>query len=96
MRQGCEPSLGDIGCIDNDDQEDYLPQHFNRLLQIENFDLKIRPNELEQMVIDLSVNKSEGEMRNAEKEYKRMKFFREAKAEEIPAQRREANADFGV
>jgi hypothetical protein len=36
------------------------------------------------MVIDLSVNKSESEMRNAEKEYKRLQYFKETKADVIP------------
>ena len=48
------------------------------------------------MVIDLSVNKSESEMRHAEKEYKRMQYFRDTKADRIPEPRRVANADFGV
>ena len=48
------------------------------------------------MVIDLSVNKSESEMRLAEKEYKRMQYFRETKTDGIREQRRVANADFGV
>lgn len=44
LRSGCEPSLGDIGCcIDDNDQDEQLPEHFNRKLQIEDFDLILRP-----------------------------------------------------
>ena len=84
LHSGCEPSLGDICCIDGDEPDELIPEHVNRLIQLEDFDLKIRPSELEQMVIDLSVNKSEKEMRQAEKEYKRLQYFRETKTNEDP------------
>lgn len=48
------------------------------------------------MVIDLSVNKKESEMRQAEKEYKRLKFFKENQNEGPRQIRTEANYDFGV
>ena len=97
MSSGCEPSFGDICCIDEDDQEDELPEHFIRLLKIEDSGLTIRPKELEQLVIDLSVNKKESEMRQAEKEYIRLTYSKGANREESWGEtHRQANFDFGV
>ena len=93
----CEPQIGDIGCIDDeDDHEEQLPEHFVRLLKIEDCDLTIRPNELVQMVIDLSVNKKESEMRQAEKEYQRLKYSKNQQRDGPSEVGVEANYDFGV
>ncbi len=48
------------------------------------------------MVIDLSVNKTEKEMRLAEKEYKRLAYFKETKTVEVSVQHSAVNVDFGV
>ncbi len=96
LHSGCEPSLGDIGCIDDDEPDEAIPEHVNRLIQVEDFDLKLRPSELDQMVIDLSVNKSEKEMRQAEKEYKRLQYSKKSNTSEVSVQPSAVYVDFGV
>lgn len=54
LTTGCEPCLGDMGCLevnDEEDDDDNLPPELLKQLKIEESGLTVRPLELERQIL---------------------------------------------
>lgn len=64
MTFGCEPCLGDIGCLEaNEDEEQNMTEQMLKQLKIEDSGLTVGPKELERMIFELAVTYSKEEMK---------------------------------
>lgn len=58
LNTGCEPCLGDVGCIEVNETEDdveNLPAELLKQLRIEEAGLTVRPKELERLILDWAI-----------------------------------------
>lgn len=70
---GCEPCLGDVGCLEaseNMQDDSSLPQQLVNQLKIEESELTVSPKELEKMILELAVNCKPEEMKMKVLNYK--------------------------